>query len=98
MTSQIRTRFSPSPTGLIPLGNSGSALYPGAFARHRGGAFILRIEATDTERSTDAAVQTILDRMAWLSLDFDEGPFFQRQRLSRYAPVIGDLLDAGLAY
>src|SRR5260364_16433 len=67
-------------------------------ARHKGGAFILRIEDTDTERSTDAAVQTILDSMAWLSLDFDEGPFFQSQRLSRYAQVIADLLDAGLAY
>src|SRR5260364_447130 len=76
MTSQIRTRFAPSPTGLIHLGNIRSALYPWAFARHKGGAFILRIEDTDTERSTDAAVQTILDSMAWLSLDFDEGPFF----------------------
>src|SRR5260363_50624 len=98
MTSQIRTRFAPSPTGLIHLGNIRSALYPWAFARHKGGAFILRIEDTDTERSTDAAVQTILDSMAWLSLDFDEGPFFQSQRLSRYAQVIADLLDAGLAY
>src|SRR5260364_176347 len=90
MISQIRTRFAPSPTGLIHLGNIRSALYPWAFARHKCGAFILRIEDTDTERSTDAAVQTILDSMAWLSLDFDEGPFFQSQRLSRYAQVLAD--------
>ncbi len=96
--SNIRTRFAPSPTGFIHLGNIRSALYPWAFARNKGGAFIVRIEDTDTERSTDAAIQTILDSMAWLSLDFDEGPFFQSQRLHRYSEVIADLLDAGLAY
>ncbi len=98
MTSQVRTRFAPSPTGFIHLGNIRSALYPWAFARNKRGAFILRIEDTDTERFTDAAVQTILDSMAWLSLDFDEGPFFQSQRLDRYSEVIADLLNAGLAY
>lgn len=98
MTSEIRTRFAPSPTGFIHLGNIRSALYPWAFARNQGGTFILRIEDTDTERSTNAAVQTILDSMAWLALDFDEGPFFQSQRLNRYAEVIAQMLDTGLAY
>ena len=94
----VRTRFAPSPTGFIHLGNIRSALYPWAFARAKGGAFILRIEDTDEERSSQAAVDVILQSMAWLQLDFDEGPFFQMARMDRYREVVQQLLDAGMAY
>src|SRR5512137_2288112 len=94
----IRTRFAPSPTGFIHLGNIRSALFPWAFARRHGGTFILRIEDTDTERSTPEATQAILDAMAWLGLDYDEGPYYQMQRMDRYREVIGQMLDKGLAY
>jgi glutamyl-tRNA synthetase len=94
----IRTRFAPSPTGFIHLGNIRSALFAWAFARHHRGAFILRVEDTDTERSTPEATQAILDAMAWLGLDYDEGPFFQMQRQDRYRAVIEDMLSRGLAY
>ncbi len=94
----IRTRFAPSPTGFIHLGNIRSALFPWAFARRHGGTFILRIEDTDTERSTPAAVQAILEAMAWLGLDYDEGPFFQMQRAARYRAVLEEMLGNGLAY
>ena len=72
---KVRTRFAPSPTGFIHLGNIRSALYPWAFARATGGDFILRIEDTDLERSTQAAVDVILEGMSWLGMDPDEGPF-----------------------
>ena len=94
----FRTRFAPSPTGFIHLGNIRSALYPWAYARHCGGKFILRIEDTDVERSTPEAVQAILDSMAWLKLNLDEGPFFQTQHMARYREVIEILLQKGLAY
>ena len=94
----IRTRFAPSPTGFIHLGNIRSALFPWAFARRHGGVFILRIEDTDTERSTPEAVQAILEAMAWLGLDYDEGPFYQMQRADRYRAVLHDMLERGLAY
>jgi glutamyl-tRNA synthetase len=77
MTTQIRTRFAPSPTGFIHLGNIRSALYPWAFARANDGKFILRIEDTDLERSSQAAVDVIIEGMKWLGLDHDEGPFYQ---------------------
>ena len=73
----VRTRFAPSPTGFIYFGNIRSALYPWAFARANGGVFVLRIEDTDLERSSDAAVAAILDSMRWLGLDADEGPYYQ---------------------
>ncbi|WP_338862935.1 glutamate--tRNA ligase [Mycetohabitans rhizoxinica] len=98
MTTSVRTRFAPSPTGFIHLGNIRSALYPWAFARKHHGTFILRIEDTDVERSTDAATQAILDGMQWLGLDFDEGPYYQMQRMDRYRDVIKQLLEQGLAY
>ncbi|MCG1018207.1 MULTISPECIES: glutamate--tRNA ligase [Burkholderiaceae] len=98
MTTSVRTRFAPSPTGFIHLGNIRSALYPWAFARKHHGTFILRIEDTDIERSTEAATQAILDGMQWLGLDFDEGPYYQMQRMDRYRDVIKQLLDQGLAY
>ena len=94
----VRTRFAPSPTGYLHLGGARTALFAWAFARHHGGTFILRIEDTDVERSTPAAVQAILDGMAWLGLDCDEGPYFQMQRMDRYREVIADMLARGLAY
>ncbi|CAH2798611.1 MAG: Glutamyl-tRNA synthetase (EC [uncultured Caballeronia sp.] len=98
MTTQVRTRFAPSPTGFIHLGNIRSALYPWAFARKMKGVFVLRIENTDLERSTDASVDAILEGMAWLGLDFDEGPFYQMQRMDRYREVVAQMMEKGLAY
>ncbi|MEI6732313.1 MAG: glutamate--tRNA ligase [Comamonadaceae bacterium] len=98
MTQKTRTRFAPSPTGFIHLGNIRSALYPWAFARATGGDFILRIEDTDLERSTQAAVDVIIEGMSWLGLDFDEGPFYQMQRMERYKAVLAELQDAGHVY
>ena len=94
----VRTRFAPSPTGFIHLGNIRSALYPWAFARASGGVFILRIEDTDLERSSQAAVDVILEGMAWLGLDHDEGPFYQMQRMDRYKAVLAELVAAGHVY
>jgi glutamyl-tRNA synthetase len=93
-----RTRFAPSPTGFIHLGNIRSALYPWAFARATGGKFILRIEDTDVERSSQEAVDVILQGMAWLGLDHDEGPFYQMQRMDRYKEVLAQLVAAGHVY
>ncbi|SAL79099.1 glutamate--tRNA ligase [Caballeronia telluris] len=98
MTTQVRTRFAPSPTGFIHLGNIRSALYPWAFARKMKGTFVLRIEDTDVERSSEASVDAILEGMEWLGLDFDEGPFYQMQRMERYREVVRQMLDKGLAY
>ncbi|MFM9880917.1 MAG: glutamate--tRNA ligase [Burkholderiaceae bacterium] len=95
---RIRTRFAPSPTGFIHLGNIRSALYPWAFARAQGGDFILRIEDTDEERSSQAAVDVILEGMAWLGLHHDEGPFYQMQRMDRYKEVLAGLLASGHVY
>ena len=94
----VRTRFAPSPTGFLHLGNIRSALFPWAFARHHGGTFILRIEDTDQERSTVEAERAIVDAMAWLGLDYDEGPYYQMQRMDRYRAVLDDMLARGLAY
>jgi glutamyl-tRNA synthetase len=94
----VRTRFAPSPTGFIHLGNLRSALYPWAFARKMGGTFILRIEDTDQERSSQEAVDVIIEGMQWLGLDIDEGPIYQMQRMDRYQEVIGQMLKDGLAY
>ena len=98
MTQKTRTRFAPSPTGFIHLGNIRSALYPWAFARSTGGDFILRIEDTDLERSTQASVDVIIEGMAWLGLDHDEGPFYQMQRMDRYKAVLAELVAAGHVY
>ena len=96
--SKTRTRFAPSPTGFIHLGNIRSALYPWAFARATGGDFILRIEDTDLDRSTQAAVDVIIEGMAWLGLNYDEGPFYQMQRMDRYKAVLAELQAAGHVY
>lgn len=98
MSKKIRTRFAPSPTGFIHLGNLRSALYPWAFARSKQGDFILRIEDTDQERSTQEAVDVIIEGMNWLGLDFDEGPIYQMQRIDRYKAVLAQMLEQGLAY
>jgi glutamyl-tRNA synthetase len=98
MTTKTRTRFAPSPTGFIHLGNIRSALYPWAFARATGGDFILRIEDTDLERSNQASVDVIIEGMRWLGLDHDEGPFFQMQRMDRYKAALADLQAAGQVY
>ena len=93
-----RTRFAPSPTGFIHLGNIRSALYPWAFARATGGKFILRIEDTDVDRSSQEAVDVILQGMSWLGLTHDEGPFYQMQRMDRYKQVLAQLQALGFVY
>ena len=95
---EIRTRFAPSPTGFLHLGGARTALFAWAYARRHAGTFILRIEDTDALRSTPEAVKAILDAMAWLGLDYDEGPFYQMQRRERYRAVLAEMLDRGLAY
>src|SRR5688500_14329819 len=94
----IRTRFAPSPTGYLHLGGARTTLFNWAYARRHGGKFILRVEDTDLERSTQESEQAILDAMDWLGLDYDEGPFFQMQRLDRYKAAAEQLLSKGLAY
>jgi glutamyl-tRNA synthetase len=94
----IRSRFAPSPTGYLHIGGARTALFAWAFARRYGGTFILRIEDTDVERSTPAAVQAILDGMQWLGLTPDEGPFFQMRRVARYKDVVAEMLAKGTAY
>jgi glutamyl-tRNA synthetase len=96
----IRTRFAPSPTGYLHLGGARTALYSWAYAKHHSanGTFVLRIEDTDVERSTPAAVQAILDGMRWLGLSADEGPFYQMAHMPRYRKVIAQMLDNGTAY
>ncbi len=96
--TQVRTRFAPSPTGFIHLGNIRSALYPWAFARATGGTFVLRIEDTDVERSSQEAVDVIIEGMKWLGLDHDEGPFYQMQRMARYKEVLAELVAKGWVY
>jgi len=94
----IRTRFAPSPTGYLHVGGARTALFSWLYARKHGGNFILRIEDTDLERSTQESVNAILEGMSWLGLDYDEGPFYQTQRFDRYQEVIRQLLDQGDAY
>ncbi len=98
MTSKIRTRIAPSPTGFLHLGTARTALYSWAFARHFGGEFVLRIEDTDVARSTQDSVEQILASMTWLGLDCDEGPVYQMQRLDRYREVVDQLIAEGKAY
>jgi len=98
MTSPVRTRFAPSPTGFLHLGGARTALYCWAYARHHGGTFVLRVEDTDLARSTPEAVQAILDAMDWLGMQPDEGPYYQMQRIARYRAVIADMLASGAAY
>lgn len=94
----VRTRFAPSPTGYLHVGGARTALFSWLHARKHGGEFILRIEDTDVERSTQASIDAILEGLAWLGLDYDRGPVFQSRRFARYAEVAQRLLDAGKAY
>lgn len=94
----VRTRFAPSPTGFLHIGGARTALYCWLYARKMQGKFILRIEDTDLERSTPESVQAILDGMAWLHLDYDEGPYYQTKRFDRYREVIQQMLAQGSAY
>ncbi len=94
----IRTRFAPSPTGYLHIGGVRTALFSWLYARKMGGEFILRIEDTDLERSTQESVNAILEGMAWLGLDYDKGPFYQTHHFDRYKAVIQQLLDQGDAY
>lgn len=96
--TSVRTRIAPSPTGFLHLGTARTALYSWAYARHFGGEFVLRIEDTDVARSTQDSVDQILASMHWLGLDYDEGPIYQMQRLTRYRAVIDQMLAAGTAY
>jgi glutamyl-tRNA synthetase len=96
--SSVISRFAPSPTGLLHIGGVRTALFSWLYARRMGGKFILRIEDTDLERSTPAAVQVILEGMKWLGLDHDLGPYYQTQRFDRYKEVIAEMLKAGTAY
>ncbi len=97
-TMTVRTRFAPSPTGYLHIGGARTALYCWLEARRRGGEFVLRIEDTDRERSTQEAVQAILDGMSWLGLTHDEGPYYQTLRMDRYREVADQLLREGKAY
>jgi glutamyl-tRNA synthetase len=94
----VRTRFAPSPTGYLHIGGARTALFSWLYARRMGGQFILRIEDTDRERSTEASVNAILESMEWLNLDYTEGPYYQTKRLKRYKEVIQQLLDEDKAY
>ena len=95
---KIKTRFAPSPTGYLHVGGARTALYSWLYARNQGGEFVLRIEDTDLERSTPEAIEAIMDGMNWLSLEWDEGPYFQTKRFDRYNAVIDEMLVAGTAY
>ncbi|HEX8758165.1 MAG TPA: glutamate--tRNA ligase family protein, partial [Steroidobacteraceae bacterium] len=94
----VVTRFAPSPTGMLHVGGVRTALYSWLYARRTGGKFVLRVEDTDRERSTDEAVRVILEGMAWLGLNADEGPYYQSHRFDRYRAVIGEMLAVGNAY
>ena len=94
----VKTRFAPSPTGYLHIGGARTALFSWLFAKKMGGTFVLRIEDTDRERSTEESVQAILDGMQWLGLDYDEGPYFQTQRFDRYKAVTQQLIDEDKAY
>ncbi|EJF29953.1 glutamate--tRNA ligase [Enterobacter sp. Ap-916] len=95
---KIKTRFAPSPTGYLHVGGARTALYSWLFARHNKGEFVLRIEDTDLERSTPEAIEAIMDGMNWLSLQWDEGPYYQTKRFDRYNQAIDEMLAAGTAY
>src|SRR5512133_1196539 len=94
----LKTRFAPSPTGFLHIGGARTALFNYLYARHHGGVFLLRIEDTDRERSTEASTRAILDSMRWLGMDWDEGPYFQSERTAIYLEHVERLLAEGKAY
>jgi len=95
---KIRTRFAPSPTGFLHIGGARTALFNWLYARHHGGEFVLRIEDTDQQRSTDESTKAILDAMSWLGLNCDEGPYFQAQRVDLHREMVQKLIREGKAY
>jgi glutamyl-tRNA synthetase len=95
---EIRTRFAPSPTGFLHIGGARTALFNWLYARHHGGKFVLRIEDTDQQRSTDESTKAILDAMTWLGLNWDEGPYFQAQRVELHRDMVHKLIAEGKAY
>lgn len=95
---RVKTRFAPSPTGYLHIGGVRTALFSWLYARHHGGSFVLRIEDTDRERSTQAAIDAILEAMDWLGLGYDEGPIYQTHRVDRYREVAERLVADGKAY
>src|SRR6058998_1956099 len=98
LRSEVRVRFAPSPTGFLHVGGARTALFNWLFARQQGGAFLLRIEDTDLERSTEESVKTILEGLEWLRITWDEGPFFQSRSLERHRALARRLLEEGKAY
>ncbi|WP_163390884.1 glutamate--tRNA ligase [Enterovibrio norvegicus] len=94
----VKTRFAPSPTGFLHVGGARTALYSWLYAKHTGGEFVLRIEDTDIERSTQGAIDAIIEGMQWLGLDWDEGPYYQTKRFDRYNEVVDQLLAENKAY
>ena len=98
MTKHVVTRFAPSPTGYLHIGSARTALFCWAYARHHGGKMLLRIEDTDRERSTEAAVQAIFDGLNWLGLNWDDEPIMQFSRAERHAEIARELLARGQAY
>ena len=96
--SKVKTRFAPSPTGYLHVGGARTALYSWLYSRHNHGEFVLRIEDTDLERSTQEAIDAIMDGMNWLNLDWDEGPYYQTKRFDRYNEVIDTMIEKGTAY
>ncbi len=95
---KIRTRFAPSPTGFLHIGGARTALFNWLYTRHHGGEFVLRIEDTDQQRSTDESTKAILDAMTWLGLNWDEGPYFQAQRVDLHREMVQKLIEEGKAY
>ena len=96
--SKVKTRFAPSPTGYLHVGGARTALYSWLYSRHNHGEFVLRIEDTDLERSTQEAIDAIMDGMNWLNLGWDEGPYYQTKRFDRYNQVIDTMIENGTAY
>jgi len=94
----VRVRFAPSPTGMLHVGGARTALFNWLWARHNGGELVLRIEDTDEERSTEAMIEDILEGLAWLGIDWDEGPYFQSERADRHRAAVQDILEVGKAY
>src|SRR5574344_2887269 len=95
---KVKTRFAPSPTGFLHVGGARTALYSWLFARHHQGEFVLRIEDTDLERSTQEAIDAIIEGMNWLGLNWEEGPYYQTKRFDRYNAVIDEMLADGRAH
>ena len=93
--SKVKTRFAPSPTGYLHVGGARTALYSWLYSRHNHGEFVLRIEDTDLERSTQEAIDAIMDGMNWLNLGWDEGPYYQTKRFDRYNQVIDTMIENG---